>query len=106
MTILKTAALAALLLCANPTWAQMRVPGFDLCWQRAEDIERLTAKYEEVIAMRGLAGIQGKAVGELWVNRQTGTWTFLIRHADGAVCHKASGLSVEVMTLPPIGDPT
>ena len=61
----------------------------------------LGSQYGETPIAVGLAGTA--YIMELFANRETGTWTFVLTRADGSACGLASGDGLETLAPPKEG---
>ena len=81
---------------AEPTPQRLQLVG--LCDDHAGLVAVLANRYGETPIAMGLTG--GSYVMELFVNPETGTWTFVLTQANGTACGVASGENFEKQALP------
>ena len=74
---------AAVLATSSPALAQQ------VCAERDAVTDRLKTKYGEHFAGGGLRN--AKAIFEVWMSEEQGTWTILMTTPDGKSCVMASG---------------
>lgn len=89
--------MAAVVAClAVPAWAQRQ------CFPRPDVVDTLNNKYGEAVAAEGMDD-RGLAA-ELWVNAETGTWTFTLTTPNGYTCLEGSGSEFQAVTAAPNTD--
>lgn len=73
----------AIIVIAVPLFADI------ICAPREAFLQKLHDDYEEVVWGMGLIAEDGYL--EVWVNRETGSWTIMITYTDGQSCVLATG---------------
>lgn len=89
----------AVLATSTPTIAQQ------VCAERDAVTDRLKTKYSEDFVGGGLRN--AKAIFEVWMSEEQGTWTILMTTPDGKSCVMASGTDWRdaLPTMEPAGIP-
>ncbi|WP_240484695.1 hypothetical protein [Pseudoponticoccus marisrubri] len=74
------------------------------CGPRAEIVEMLSDRHDEV---RTAGGLQGQSqLMEIWASPEYGTWTLLVTRANGITCIAAHGTDWVVRKPQPAGLPS
>lgn len=69
------------------------------CGDRQAILNNLGNKYGERRVAQGLT-LPNKQIAEFFLNRSTGTWTFVITHASGVTCIISLGTDADVFAVP------
>lgn len=66
------------------------------CFKHDQLVAGLDRDFTEVVKIRGLTG-DGKKMMEIFVNKETGSWTVIMVQTNGAACPVATGKAFTIL---------